>query len=49
VQQLASTLLLLELEVSLKQGAEDMSALVTKVIELAKFSNQYRYQVQSYP
>jgi len=37
VQQLASTLpLLLELEVSLKQGAEDMSALVTKVIELCQ-------------
>jgi DNA polymerase-3 subunit delta len=37
VQQLVSTLpLLLELEVSLKQGAEDMSALVTKVIELCQ-------------
>jgi len=35
VQQLVSTLpLLLELEVSLKQGAEEMSALQTKVIEL---------------
>lgn len=37
VQQLISTLpLLLELEVSLKQGAEDMSALLTKVIELCQ-------------
>lgn len=37
VQQLVSTLpLLLELEVSLKQGADDMSALVTKVIELCQ-------------
>lgn len=37
VQQLSSTLpLLLELEVSLKQGAEDMSALLTKVIELCQ-------------
>ena len=37
VQQLSSTLpLLLELEVSLKQGAEDMSALVTKIIELCQ-------------
>ncbi len=37
VQQLSSTLpLLLELEVSLKQGAESMSALLTKVIELCQ-------------
>jgi DNA polymerase-3 subunit delta len=37
VQQLVSTLpLLLELEVSLKQGAEEMSALQTKVIELCQ-------------
>jgi DNA polymerase-3 subunit delta len=37
LQQLVSTLpLLLELEVSLKQGAEDMSALLTKVIELCQ-------------
>ena len=37
VQQLSSTLpLLLELEVSLKQGAENMSALLTKVIELCQ-------------
>ena len=37
VQQLVLTLpLLLELEVSLKQGADDMSALVTKVIELCQ-------------
>ena len=37
VQQLISTLpLLLELEVSLKQGSENMSALLTKVIELCQ-------------
>ena len=37
VQQLVSTLpLLLELEVSLKQGADEMSALQTKVIELCR-------------
>lgn len=37
VQQLSSTLpLLLQLEVSLKQGAEEMSALQTKVIELCQ-------------
>ncbi len=37
VQQLVSTLpLLLELEVSLKQGAEEISALQTKVIELCR-------------
>jgi DNA polymerase-3 subunit delta len=37
VQQLVSTLpLLLELEVSLKQGAEEMSALQTKVIKLCR-------------
>ena len=37
VQQLVLTLpLLLELEVSLKQGADDISALVTKVIELCQ-------------
>lgn len=37
IQQLVSTLpLLLELEVSLKQGAEEMSALQTKVIELCQ-------------
>jgi len=40
--------LLLELErVSLKQGAEDMSTLLTKVIELARSSNGVGSQVLS--
>lgn len=41
VQQLASTLpLLLELEVSLKQGSEHLSTLQTKVIQLCHIFNQ---------
>lgn len=43
-QQLASTLpLLLELEVSLKQGREQMSILQTKVIELCQIFQQSSY------